>query len=290
MEGLGFRSYFGEPLSEIDEFTKKFETYGMQRSLAENTYGYAFPSTYLIPFLIEPFPAILAPLMLGSLIVRTHPEVQGLDAAEWVAMVPMEMGRYADLLLNVILGIMIFYFPGGYTWMLFLAMAASHAWIYVFDHYRVLRAIPACIFASYDVEFAAQAMLAPIVGIVAACLVFKSNCEPGMHCLKGPPLIGLCSLGWLVHTVVHLLVLQYVIPLFGKHEPLEDPAKDETFETLAHRLPCSWFTANPVYCLRSRHKYQHSPPCSFFILGQEHHMKVNPKIGCYFQEKTAVGK
>lgn len=58
----------------------------MQRSLAENTYAYAFPSTYLIPFLIEPFPTILAPLWIGRLIVRSHPEVQGLDAEEWLGM------------------------------------------------------------------------------------------------------------------------------------------------------------------------------------------------------------
>mmetsp|Transcript_163213 Transcript_163213/g.518641 ORF Transcript_163213/g.518641 Transcript_163213/m.518641 type:complete len:948 (-) Transcript_163213:99-2942(-) len=286
MEGLGFRTYFGVPLQEVTEFTAKFETYGMQRSLAENTYGYAFPSTYLIPFLIEPFPTIIAPLLLGRLLVRTHPEVQGKAAAEWVAMCPMEMGRYADLLLNAILGILIFYFPGGYTWRLFLAMAACHMWIYSFDHFRVLRAIPACTFASYDIEFAAQAILAPIIGIIAACLVFKSNCEPGMHCLTGPPLVGICTLGWLVHTVIHLAVLNYVIPMFGKAQPEEDPAKDETFTTLSSRMPCSWFTANPVHCLRSKHKYKHSPPCSFFVVGKEQYMKTNEKIGCHFEESS----
>mmetsp|Transcript_81054 Transcript_81054/g.206019 ORF Transcript_81054/g.206019 Transcript_81054/m.206019 type:complete len:949 (+) Transcript_81054:80-2926(+) len=286
MEGLGFRTYFGVPLQEVTEFTAKFETYGMQRSLAENTYGYAFPSTFLIPFLIEPFPTIIAPLLLGRLIVRTHPEVQGNDAAEWVAMCPMEMGRYADLLLNTILGILIFYFPGGYTWRLFLAMAASHMYIYSFDHFKVLRAIPACTFASYDIEFAAQAIFAPIIGIIAACLVMKSNCEPGMHCVTGPPLIGICTLGWLVHTVTHLAVLTYVIPMFGKEEPEEDVAKDETFTTLSSRMPCSWFTANPVHCLRSKHKYKHSPPCSFFVLGKEQYMKTNEKIGCHFEESS----
>jgi len=283
MEGLGFRTYFGVPLEEVTEFTAKFETYGMQRSLAENTYAYAFPSTYLIPFLIEPFPTILAPLWLGRLIVRSHTEVQGVDAEEWLGMADMEMGRYADLLLNVILGVLIFYFPGGYTWMLFLGMAGSHVWIYAFDHYRVLRSIPACVFASYDIEWWAQAMLAPIIGVIASCWTFKSNCEPDMHCLRGPPLILTCCAAWLVHVVVHLLVLVYVVPLFGKTPPEEDPAKDVTFESLSKKLPCTWFTSNPVGCLRSRLFYSHAPACSYYIAGKEATMKPNPAIGCYYE-------
>merc|ERR1740123_2152845 len=130
MEGLGFRTYFGVALQDVPTFTAKFETYGMQRLLAENTYGYAFPSTYLIPFLIEPFATVVFPLLLGRWIVKGNVGLQGRDAEEWLALTPMDMGRYADLLLNIILGILIFYFPGGYTWQLFLGMAGSHAYIY----------------------------------------------------------------------------------------------------------------------------------------------------------------
>merc|ERR1719437_306259 len=122
---------------------------------------------------------------------------------------------------------MIFYFPGGYTWMLFLAMSASHVWIYVFDHYRVLRAIPACTFASYSIEWWAQAMLAPIMGVIVSCLVFKSNCEPGYHCFEGNSLIAICSAGWFVATALHIACLTYLIPLFGKKPPDEYPAAQE---------------------------------------------------------------
>mmetsp|Transcript_18807 Transcript_18807/g.49554 ORF Transcript_18807/g.49554 Transcript_18807/m.49554 type:complete len:261 (-) Transcript_18807:73-855(-) len=258
----------------------------MQRALAENTYSYAFPSTFLIPFLIEPFPLVIAPLVLGKLIVRTHPEVQGRDAEEWVAMVPMEMGRYADLLLNMILGILIFYFPGGYTWILFLAMAASHCWIYAFDYLRVLRSIPSCTFAAFTIDWWCQALLAPITGIMAACLVFKGNCEEGYHCIKGVTLIASCTGAWVVSTALHLCVLNFVIPMFGKSRPEEDPCAGATFSDLAHRVPCSWFTANPVHCLRSRHVYHHSPPCSYFELGREKYMRPNPKIGVFYEESA----
>jgi len=282
---LGFRTYFGVPLEDVDGFTAKFETYGMQRSLAENSYTYAFPSTFLIPFLLEPLPAIWGPLLVGYLVVKSHPSIQGQAAEEYLAMVPMDMGRYADLLLNAMLGILIFYFPGGYTWQLFLGMAGSHMYIYLFDHYRILRGIPACMYASYDIEWWAQAMMAPILGVVAACLVFKSNCEPNMHCITGPPLILICCVGWLVSTVFHMLCLIYVIPKFGKEAPEEpEHLANMTFADKAAVAPCTWFSSNPVHCLRSMKHFKHDPPCSFWVLGKERFIKSNPAIGCYYQE------
>jgi len=286
MIGLGFRTYFGVPLQDVPTFTAKFETYGMQRSLAENTYGYAFPSTYLIPFLIEPVVTILGPLLVGRLIVRSHVGIQGRDAEENLAMAPMDMGRYADLLLNTILGILIFYFPGGYTWILFLGMAGSHVYIYAFDQFKVLRSIPACKYASFDVEWWCQAMFAPIIGVMASCLVFKANCEPGYHCTAGMPLIALCCLGWLVHVVIHISVLKVVVPRCGKPRPKDDPLKDTRYEEVSKAEPCSWFSSNPVHCLRSKYHYKHSIPCSYMILGKEWMMKANPAIGCFYEEKA----
>jgi len=284
MEGLGFKTYFGVPLSEVPTFTAKFETYGMQRSLAENTYSYAFPSTYLIPFLIEPFPTIALPLIVGRWLVKSHVGARGRGAEEWLEMAPMDMGRYADLLLNAILGILIFYFPGGYTWQLFFGMAGSHLYIYLFDQYKVLRSIPACRYASYDIEWCCQAMFAPIIGIMASCLMFKANCEPGMHCTTGAPLIMLCCLAWLVHTTVHLVVLWKVVPMFKEKrgDDWKDPEEGKTYQQVATGTPVSWFSMNKVHCLRSKLKFMHSPPCSHMILGKEQYMKANPSIGCYY--------
>jgi len=285
MESLGFRTYFGVPLADLPTFTAKFETYGMQRSLAENTYGYAFPSTYLIPFLIEPFPTIVMPLLIGKWIVGSHAGLQGADAEDWLAMAPMDMGRYADLLLNTILGILIFYFPGGYTWILFLGMAGSHVYIYAFDQFKVLREIPACKYASFDVEWWCQAMFAPIIGIMVSCLVFKSNCEPGYHCTSGMPLIALCGLGWLVHVVIHISVLQFVVPKFSLAPPKDDPNEGKRYQSVAEAEPCSWFSANPVHCLRSKYHFKDNVPCGFFKVGKEWMMKANPAIGCFYEEK-----
>jgi len=288
MEGLGFKTYFGVPLEDVPTFTQKFETYGMQRSLAENTYSYAFPSTFLIPFLIEPVATVTMPYLVGRLIVKSHVGLQGRDAEEWLEMAPMDMGRYADLLLNVILGILIFYFPGGYTWMLFLGMACSHIYIYLFDQYKVLREIPSCKYASYDVEWWCQAMFAPIIGIMASCFMMKANCKFGMHCTSGTPLIALCCLAWVVHVVIHMLVLLYVVPIF-KAEKGEDPEAGKTYREVSAGNPCSWFSTNKVHCLRSKLKHKHEPACSNYVLGKEKHMRANPSIGCYFDGGAKSG-
>lgn len=290
MEELGFRTYFGKKLSEIDTFTEKFETYAMQRSLAENTYRYAFPATYLIPFIIEPVVTIYVPLVMGRALVGSHPEVRGRDAEGWVAAIPMDMGRYADIVLNMLLGVLILYFPGGWTHSLFFGLACSHAWIYVLDHCRLLRSVPAITVATMEVDWWAQAMIAPVCGLVLSCMVFKANCKDYGYCMQGMSLVGTCAAAFWAHTIVHFLLLVYLVPMFGKAKPEEDPCKDVTFKDVASVMPCSWFTTNPVHCLRSQLIYKHSPPCRFWFSGKEHMLEANEKIGCYFTDKIAEGE
>merc|ERR1719291_50481 len=205
MRGLDFRTHDGRRLEDITEFHEQFETYAIQRSLAENTYAYAFPSTYLLPFLFEPIVTIYVPWQLGALLVRSHPEISGRDAEEWLACVPMDLGRYGDILLNMLLGILIFYFPGGYTHTLFYAMAASQVYIYCFDHWKVLRGIPAVTYASFDIEWCAQACFAPLTALMLSCLVFKANCQNYGYCLKGAVITETCITAFIVHCVVHTL-------------------------------------------------------------------------------------
>jgi len=283
-EGLGFRTYFGTPLFRIDEFSIKFETYGMQRALAENTYNYAWPSTFLIPFLIEPVVTITIPWFLGKVVVRNHAEIQGRMAEEWLEMAPHDLGRYADILLNVILGTLLFYFPGGYTWSMFLLMSFSHMYIYAFDQYRVLRQVPAKTYANFTAEWWCQVVTAPIVGIIASCLVFKSNCLPGCHCLKGTTLIAACTVAWFFHVGVHILALIYIVPKLVRSPPVMSTEEEKRYEDCARANPCNYFTANPIFCLRSQYIYHHSPPCPYYVLGGEGYMNANKDVGCFDEQ------
>jgi len=52
-------------------------------------------------------------------------------------------------------------------------------------------------------------------------------------------------------------------------------------------LACSWFTANPVHCLRSKFVHKHEPHASFWVSGKEHLQNLNPDINCYFADDEA---
>jgi len=286
MIGLDFRTHDGTRLEDIVTWTEQFETYAMQRSLAENVYTYAFPSTFLIPFLIEPIITVLIPYQIGRLIIRSHSEIKGPMAESYLAAFDFDMGRYADILLNVFLGILIFFFPGGYTWSLFYGMFISHIVIYIFDHWRVLNVIPSVKIVSTFVDWWAQVMLAACCSLILSCLIFKGNCETYTgYCLQDFTLVGSCTLAAFVHFIVHMLLLVYLVPRLGK-DP-EDENQGMKFSDVAENEANTWFSVNPVHCLRSKHIHKDKPHCRFSSTGKEHLLEVNERINCYFSDDAA---
>mmetsp|Transcript_52534 Transcript_52534/g.94248 ORF Transcript_52534/g.94248 Transcript_52534/m.94248 type:complete len:920 (+) Transcript_52534:73-2832(+) len=283
MSQLGFRTFEGIPLLQLHHFMDRFEAYAVQRSLGQNLYDYAFPSTFLVPFILEPLLTIYGLLRISILLVRSHPEMQPSVARTWLSAQPLELGRYADCLVNILLSVLIFFFPGGYTHWTFFMLSLSQAYIYAYDHWRVLRVVPAATFASMDVDWWSQALLAPCCGLLLACLVFKGNCQQS-YCLDAEQLLLACLAAWGLHSALHLSLLCAIPWLAGKASPIHEVGQ-KTYQQVAECDPCSWFSANPVHCLRSKHLFGHSPACSFFRPGQEHRMEVNESIGCYFHEE-----
>jgi len=282
IQGLEFRTYFGVPIEHVSSFVDRFESYAMQRMLADNAFSYLFPSTCLIPFLLEPFITIWIPMKLGAIIVRCHPEIQGQEADSYLLGPVMEMGRYADIILNVLLGNVIFFFPGGYTHTLFFGMAFAHVYIYCFDQYRVLRSVPVCTFANNEVDWWSQVMIIPCVGMVLMCAIFKGNKQGYGYYLEGNSIVPVCAAGFFLHCIVHLFMLVYVTPLFGK-KPVENERLDaKTYREVNQGIAASWFSTNPVHCLRSQKIFKHAPSCTYLFMGKEHVLQVNESIGCYF--------
>jgi hypothetical protein len=300
MVGLDFRDYFGKKLEDYTTFTEVFETYAMQRSLAENVKLYAFPGTMLIPFLIEPIVTIYVPLKIGRLVVRTHREIQGRLAESLYELCIFDLGRYADILLNIFLGILIFWFPGGFTCILFYGMAGSHAWIYCFDHYKVLHCIPLTKIVSKEVDDWAQVIMAGLCGMILSALVFKSNCEPyNMHgyCMQGYDLIYATVFAGVGHFVLHLFLLGTLVPYLGDKieqrrlaagdQKEKDAIDNMTFDQVATDEAFTWFSSNPVHCLRSKFVHKDAPYCRYVSPGKEHLLEQNTKINCYFTDKEA---
>jgi len=241
----------------------------------------------LVPFLIEPVITVLIPYQLGKLIIRSHREIYGTCTEAYIAAFDFDMGRYADILLNVFLAILIFYFPGGYTWSLFYGMFISHIVIYIFDHWRVLYVIPSIRIVSKAVDWWAQVALGACCALIMSCLVFKMNCESyAGYCLKTTGLLTATSIAGIVHFVVHTALLVYLVPALGKE--CEDANPGMKYSEVAKGEANSWFSVNPVHCLRSKFIHQDKPHCRFSSVGKAHLLQVNTKIGNHFQCKPIV--
>jgi hypothetical protein len=287
MKGINMKTYHGVALGDLDSFTDRFESYAMQRELGSSLTEYSFPATFLIPFLIEPIGTIYLPWKIMTLLVRTHSEIRGHQAESYLGATPMDLSRYADLLLNVMLAAAIFLFPGGFNLKIFFGLAVSHMYIYAFDHYKVLKCIPSCVFSTNKVDWWAQWMLCIPCATIALCTVFKANCEENawvQSCSGGTRLWLKCLFVFVLHIVVHTMALQYLVPLFGGSA---EKVSKLDYETVARSSPCSWFNVNPVNCLRSRFFYKHNPPCDFFVPGKGHLLRVNKSLGCCFSGTKA---
>jgi len=197
-----------------------------------------------------------------------------------------DLSRYADVLLNVMIAVLIFFFPGGFNIQMFGALGVCHIIIYVLDHYKVLRCIKCVEFAGKMVDWWAQWILCLPTALMLSCLVFKANCEPGYYCLNDGDTVIACAAAFFAHVFLHTLCFKFVVPLFG-NEASGDDADNTTYRSVSECLACSWFTSNPVYCLRSQYIYRHSPPCTFYSPGKEHLMELNEELGFFFDNDAA---
>jgi len=292
MVGADFRTYGGVHLGEIDSFTERFETYAMQRALGEQLMAYSWPSTFFIPFVLEPVGTIWVPYKIMTLLIRSHADIKADDAEAYLGSLVMDLSRYSDLLLNVMLATLVFFFPGGFVVPMFTALAFSHCWIYLVDHCRVLSVVRKCNFAAMSVDWWAQWMLSIPLGFLASALVFKCNCSTGYlgikseapFCLQGVWLIAAMGVAFFAHVALHTVLLLSVVPKFGRPEV---DVSQESYRACSESLAASWFTANPIFCLRSKHIYQHDPPCDFCMVGKEHLIRKNEAIGQFFVDEKA---
>lgn len=310
--GKEIRTYDGTPVSELPTFVERIESYPMQQELGREVYMFAWPATFLIPFLIEPLVTVYAPFKLMEYIVRSHREISHATAEAYLSAVPFDLSRYADINLNIMLAVLIFFFPGGYTLPLFAGLVFSHMFIYCYDQWRILRSSPSCYFSTMQVDWWVQWILSIPCGLILSALVFKARSGPadwlpalqedglqwGLHGFQrridghlessaDAELLSEAAAAFLLHVIVHTLLLLYVVPLFGR--PDKEPST-QAYETCSRRLASSFFSTNPVHCLRSSYVYGHSPPCDFRVRGKEHLLRPNPKIGCYFQDTWAHGE
>lgn len=285
MVNSGVHTADGRLLGEVTKYEEIFESYPMQKILGGRLFAYCWPSCYFLPFFFEPVFGIFFPYHLCRLLTRSRQEVRGREAEKALDFfAPMDLSRYADILLNVMLATMILFFPPGDMLKLFLAFIASHLFIYFYDHYRVLRCVARFDFASDVVDQYAQGIMAFPCGIMASVIVFKANCLiPGLWCIEGWTLMFACVGAFVGSILVHWALLFRFVPIFvrGGHD-----VSTMTYAEVASETPLTWFSANPVHCLRSKHLHRHSPPVDFFHAGREHLMRASPKHGQHYEDRV----
>lgn len=247
----------------------------MQESLSLQLFSYLFPGTLLLPFLLEPLVQSVVPYLLGSWVVRSRPDVRVEQAEEIMSCPEFDMGHYGDVLINISLCVLMLFVSSENLCPTFLYLVVSLLWIYSWDTWRLLRSTKEAVFPEDKIEVVAQYLLMLPLALLAACWVYRANGH------------GLLPGGWdyiwhwvlgatLLHCVLHVLVLRYLAPcVYEDDDPRLDA--DLPFEKAASGIPCTWFSANPVHCLRSNCIWRHDPPCLPFFEGKEHLLRVNER-------------
>lgn len=260
-----------------------FDFYPLQKVLGQSLAAYCFPSCFLMPFVAEPVFAVMLPRHLAALLVRSEPTVRGLLAEKCLSIfTPMDLGRYADVLLNVTLTVLSFLFPCGLYIRTLLLFILCHTYIYSYDRYRVLRAVPSFHYSTELVDKCVNHIMIIPCGILASSLAWWTSQDGSRHDWHAMAIR--CLGAFALHALVHGACLVLVVPRLGREPHKKTPVY---YEEVAKFTSCSWFSANPVHCLRSQYFYGHNPFCRYCMGGREHLLRANPDLGVYFEKAAA---
>jgi len=256
MVGVGAHTAGGRLLGEMSSFQRIFESYPMQKSLGRLLFKYCWPSTFLVPFLFEPLIAQVLPRHIGKMLVGRYPQIRGLKAVKALEPSEMEQGRYADLIFNVILVACIPFVAPAYIHQTFSALLVSHLYLYYYDQVKVLRCVVKFDFSSPDVHYLGMQLFTVPVAILAGALVFKANQLSGGEDLASGVLqgywllMGIC-LAMVTHVCLHLLALKCILLLVDIG--VDRSSSKVTYADQANKSPATFFSVNPVHCLRCKY-------------------------------------
>ncbi|CAE7030045.1 DIMT1 [Symbiodinium natans] len=290
----GRRTYGGEKLSDLASWHELVQTYVMQNALGNQLLDYALPSTFLAPFLFEPLIGFFI-YHIGKVMVRSHVEISKYDAQQRVSWFWVnDLSRYGDVILNLTIAVIFLAIHGGFNARAFGYLLGCHLYIYFFDHWMLLRAMPRVKYNLMSVDALAHMMMVIPTGIVLVCIVFKANCKDmpehplgklmpfEQYCFVSMDLMGVLILVFVAHASLHMTIVHLLLTYIR----VDHMQQETTYAEVAKVTPCSWFTANPVHCLRSEHLKKHDPPCRFYVPGREHLLRANKEANCHFEDSN----
>jgi hypothetical protein len=256
MVGVGAHTAGGKLLGSLTRFQEIFESYPMQKSVGKLLFKYCWPCTFFVPFLAEPFVAQWLPQHIGRLLIGSDARIKGLNAVKALELSEMEQGRYADVIFNVILVTFIPFIAPAYMHMTFMALIISHVYLYCYDQVKVLRYVVSFECTSPDVHTLGMKLFSIPLSILAGALVFKANqlsggADLGGGFLKDEVLLVAIVGAMVLHVALHLSVLRCVASIFSEDVDRSDSTAN--YEDTAKLFPATYFSVNPVHCLRSKY-------------------------------------
>lgn len=256
----------------------------LRQQLYMELMAYLYPGTLLFPFLFEPLGSTVLPYYLSKWLIRSRSDifVMARTAEDCLACPQFDLSRYGDILINVMLCVLMLALASVDVWKTFFFLSLSLLWIYAWDQYRYLRQTTRSFFADESQDRTALYLTGFVCALLSGCLALRLH---GAGYIKWHSPWQLAFSAAIVHLALHSLILRFAIPaLLDTMEKVHHPKKRaESFVEAATHHACSWFTANPVHCLRSRYIYQHKPPCIYCVKGKEHLIESNPGIGVHFK-------
>mmetsp|Transcript_78308 Transcript_78308/g.162676 ORF Transcript_78308/g.162676 Transcript_78308/m.162676 type:complete len:1029 (+) Transcript_78308:93-3179(+) len=287
MVNSGAHTWGGRPLGDLTTLQEVVESYPIQKTLGYLLFAYSMPATFLTPFLIEPVALTYLPYHLMCKIIRSNPYLQKWRAERAMSIfAPMDSGRYGDILVNASLAALILFVPAGWIVYIYGGMFVSHVYIYIFDHYRVLRCVPGFTFSDDTIDMFAWKMTSVVSAVILCAILLKLNCNSdSFGCVQGGWFCVMMLGAFFGHIVVHLFIFNKIVPHLTASQDNRATLK---YEQVAPAVAANWFTVNPGYCFRSKYLYKHDPPVNLFVRGKEHLMKANPSAGSYFEDKPAT--
>merc|ERR1719498_573320 len=274
----------------------------MQEMMYNTLFAYLCPGCLVGPFVAEILIYVF-PLYLGSFMVRSTPkdEMGRLDAESMVVPPYFDMTRYGDLINNILLCIICFFLTNVNLWYVFLWLLIGNVYIYYWDKYRILRFTQRTDYSTDSMEQTAQYLTILPCAMLAGAFAFKAYGGQAMVAQWERDEFLAFNWVWITvigamlgHGILHFLFLKYVFPKFmPKIEEQQD--KNESWKAMSEKYACSWFSSNPVHCLRSRHILEHEPPFVYHVYGKEYLQVKNEKIhqfyeAGYFAEESGLGE
>jgi len=280
MVGVGAHTADGRLLGEITHFQDIFESYPMQKSVGKLLFKYCWPCTFFVPFLAEPIVAQWLPQHISRLLIGADERIRGRNAVRASELSEMEQGRYADVIFNVILVACIPFIAPAYLHMTLMALIVSHVYLYCYDQVKVLRYVVRFECSSVDVHTLGMKLFAIPVSILAGALVFKANQlsagkDLGSGLLKGYVLGAAIAGAMFVHGLLHLLMLRLVMTACSTN--VDRSASVATYEHVARSFPATYFSVNPVHCLRTKYGINPAPQVNFYSPLQRSNSKPSQK-------------